>query len=139
MTKDNKFWITLGLIFILGSVVYAVPPKLNPLPSDYDTGITWQDAQKSDKPAIVNFYVDWCSACRKFAPILENLRKEFEQEYNFVIVKADDTKNASIVRQFRFYSYPSVFLFDGKNDKKVFLDQRKYFNMEEMRRELTDR
>jgi len=130
----TSLFFTLFLI----SACYAVPPKLNPVPSDFYTGITWDDAHKFEKPIVVNFYVDWCGACKRFAPNFDKLRKEFENKYSFVIVKTDDPKNINIVGQFPITSYPSVFIVDTKNNKKIFLEQRKYLKHDEMCEELNN-
>lgn len=130
--------LALCLLFLLNSASYAVPPKMNPLPSDYHTGISWQEAQKSDKPIIVNFYVDWCHYCKKFAPVFDKLRKEYKDKFSFVIIKSDDPKNASLAREFNIYSYPSVYLVDKNSDKKIFLNQQNYHNLEKMQEELNN-
>ncbi|OGI00356.1 MAG: hypothetical protein A2Y25_09480 [Candidatus Melainabacteria bacterium GWF2_37_15] len=136
MILKSKIWLIFSVIILCSSAAFAVPPKANPLPSDYHTGLTWEEAEKSNKPMVVNFYVDWCNYCRKFAPVFDKLRKEYEGKYNFVIVKTDDLKNEKIVKKHNIHSFPSVFLINKKKDKEVFINQQKYFNMQEMKQEL---
>ena len=136
MIFKSKTWLVFFAIIFFISAAFAVPPKVNPAPSDYHTGITWEEAEKSNKPMVVNFYVDWCNYCRKFAPNFDKLRKEYEGKYNFVIIKTDDVQNEKIVKKYNIHSFPSVFLINKKKDKNVFIDQQKYFNMQEMKKEL---
>lgn len=43
---------------------------------DYEKNKTeW--VYKGDKPAIVDFYADWCGPCKKVAPALEELASEY--------------------------------------------------------------
>ena len=80
--------------------------------------------------------MDWCNACRKFAPVFEKLRKEYKPKYNFVIIKTNNPKNKKVVKKYNIHSFPSVFLIDEKRNKTVFLEQKKYFNIESLKKEL---
>jgi thioredoxin len=43
---------------------------------DYEKNKTeW--VYKGDKPAIIDFYADWCGPCKKVAPALEELASEY--------------------------------------------------------------
>ncbi len=128
----------IAALFIFKQSGFAVLPRKNLVPSDYHTGITWQDAQKSEKPVIVNFYVDWCNACRRFAPVFENLRKQYSLEYNFVIVKADSPVNEKIISEFYIPGYPTVYLINSKENKKMRADFTKYHDIEEFKKEIND-
>ncbi len=134
----------LFLLCLLGLAVFtgfscpgfAIPPKKNPIPSDFHTGITWQEAQKNDKPIIVNFYVDWCGACKRFAPVFDKMRKLYESQYNFVIVKADSPMNREIVRDFYIPGYPTVYFVNNKENKKMRVDTRKLYDSESFKQEV---
>jgi len=129
--------IVLSLfVFITKQSADAVSPKRNPLPSDYATGLSWQEAQKSDKPMVINFYVDWCGACKRFAPLFDKYNKQYSSEYNFVIVKADCPKNKKFVRGFHIPGYPTVYLFNPEQDKKVRLKPEQSFVEKEFQKEL---
>ena len=42
---------------------------------DYENEKEWK--YLGDKPAIIDFYADWCKPCRMVAPTLEELQKEY--------------------------------------------------------------
>lgn len=43
---------------------------------DYEKNKTeW--VYKGDKPAIIDFYADWCGPCKKVAPVLEEMATEY--------------------------------------------------------------
>jgi|GEM_PF-1877023 len=128
----------LLIMFAFKFATFAVAPKKNPLPSDYNTGISWEEAEKINKPIAVLFYVDWCNYCRKFAPVFDDYRKKYSSEYNFVIVKSDAPENEKIVKQYYIPGYPTVYLVEKKKNRKNIIDPQKYFNNEEFTQELKD-
>ncbi|HBG48530.1 MAG TPA: hypothetical protein DDW90_03290 [Cyanobacteria bacterium UBA9971] len=123
-------------IFLKPESTSAVPPKINLVPSDYSTSMTWDKAQKLDKPIVVNFYVDWCHFCQGFAPVLDKLRQQYSSKYNFVFINCEDPKNAQVVKKFNINAYPSLFLVDKKKNKEIYIDNSKYQNFSLLKQEL---
>lgn len=136
----NLLSVTVLSIFIMSFVfqsdVFAVAPKKNPSPSDFHTGISWEEARQNEKSTIINFYVDWCSACKKFAPVFDNYRKQLKSEYNFVTIKADCPLNRKIVNNFDIPGYPTVYFIDKKQDKKQMVDFKNYFDTLKFKKEI---
>lgn len=69
---------------------------------------------EGDKPALIDFYADWCGPCRMAAPVLEELAKEYEGKIH--IYKIDTEKERELASVFGIQSIPA-FLFvpqDGK-------------------------
>ena len=63
---------------------------------------------EGDKPALIDFYADWCGPCRQAAPILEELAKEYEGQ--IYIYKIDTEKEQELAAVFGIRSIPA-FLF----------------------------
>ena len=59
-----------------------------------------------DKPAIFDFTATWCGPCKKLAPILEELAKEYKGKVN--IYKVDVDKCKDLAQAFRISSIPAV-------------------------------
>jgi len=59
-----------------------------------------------DKPAIIDFYADWCSYCKKLAPVLEELAKEFEGQ--LVIYKVNTDNEREIASTFGIRALPTL-------------------------------
>lgn len=69
-----------------------------------------------DKPAIVDFNATWCGPCRKIAPILDELGKEYEG--SIVIYKVDVDRNPELAKAFGISSIPAL-LFIPVNGEPV--------------------
>ena len=114
-TKINLiiiYFIVLAGIFMHSKCSYAVPPLKNPSPSDYSTTLTYDEAKKLNKPIVLYFYVNWCHYCKKFTPILNRARENYDSDFSFVFINCDNRENSSIVNQFRVRAYPTVYVVD---------------------------
>ena len=70
---------------------------------DYATETEW--SYKGDKPAIIDFYADWCGPCKMVAPILEQLSDENPE---ITIYKVDTEVERELSAVFQIRSIPSI-------------------------------
>lgn len=70
---------------------------------DYTTQKEWK--YQGDKPAIIDFYADWCGPCKMVAPILEELSDEYP---DLVIYKVDTEVEQELSAVFQIRSIPSM-------------------------------
>ncbi|WP_373016925.1 thioredoxin [Muriicola sp.] len=70
---------------------------------DYTKEKDWN--YKGDKPAIIDFYADWCGPCKMVAPILEELSEEHPE---MVIYKVDTEVERELSAVFQIRSIPSM-------------------------------
>lgn len=59
-----------------------------------------------ERPAIVDFYADWCGPCKMVAPILEQLSKDYEGKVD--IYKVNTDKEPELSNAFGISSIPSI-------------------------------
>ncbi len=59
-----------------------------------------------DKPAIIDFYADWCGPCKMVAPILEELAQEYDGQ--IYIYKVDTEAEQQLAGEFGIRSIPSL-------------------------------
>jgi len=71
---------------------------------DYENATEWK--YLGDKPAIVDFYADWCGPCKRIAPIMEELAEEYDGK--IVIYKVNTDKNRNLAAAFGIQSIPSI-------------------------------
>ncbi len=68
---------------------------------------------EGDKPTVIDFYADWCGPCKMVAPILEELKTEYEGKID--IYKIDTEQERELAAIFGIQSIPSL-LFIPLND-----------------------
>ena len=61
---------------------------------------------EGDKPCIIDFYADWCGPCKRVAPILEELAKEYGDK--IIIYKIDVDKENELAATFGIQSIPTI-------------------------------
>lgn len=115
-----------GIVILLMTVTVtsclAILPKANMKPSDYDLGVSYEQARKEDKPMIAVFYVDWCTYCKKFMPRLDKVRNINKDDFNIVLINVENPENESIAKDFKIGSFPTVYIVDEKYDNRVHID-----------------
>ncbi len=73
---------------------------------DYTQEKEWK--YKGTKPAIIDFYADWCGPCKMVAPVLEELAGEYKD--SLTIYKVDTEVEQELAAVFGIQSIPT-FLF----------------------------
>lgn len=73
---------------------------------------------KGDKPAIIDFYADWCSPCRMASPILEEISREYAGKVN--VYKIDTQKEQELASVFGIQSIPA-FLYIPVSGKPIMM------------------
>ena len=71
---------------------------------DYSTEKEWN--YKGERPAIIDFYADWCGPCKMVAPILEELSDEYAGKVD--IYKVDTEVEQELSAVFGIRSIPSL-------------------------------
>ena len=71
---------------------------------DFEANKDWKF--EGDKPAIIDFYADWCAPCRMVAPILEELKDEYGDKLD--IYKINTEQQQELAGMFGVQSIPSL-------------------------------
>ena len=73
------------------------------------------EVKSASVPVIVDFWAPWCAPCKKIAPILENLAKEYEGKIEIKKMNIDDNPNTP--SQYNVRGIPNMVFF--KNGEVV--------------------
>ncbi len=82
---------------------------------DYTQDKEWNF--KGDKPAIIDFYADWCGPCQMVAPIFEELAEEYKDD--IVIYKLDTEAEQELAAMFQIRSIPSILFIPRNGQPKM--------------------
>ena len=74
---------------------------------------------EAGKPAVIDFWAEWCGPCRMLTPIVKELSTEYEGRV--VVGKVDVDSNPGISAKFGIRNIPTLLFFKGGQvvDKQV--------------------
>ena len=92
---------------------------------NFDENKEWKF--EGDKPAIIDFYADWCGPCKMVSPILEELAKEYDGKVDIYKIDTEDQKE--LAASFGIRSIPSLLFIplDGKPQMAVGANTKEWF------------
>ena len=68
------------------------------------------------KPTYLEFYAEWCEVCREMAPEVTELKKDYDNEINFVFLNVDNPKWDKFIKQFKVNGIPQINIIDSNSN-----------------------
>lgn len=81
--------MALSVAVVLGLQTQSTTASLSELA---ETATPLEVATTNGKPTLVEFYANWCTTCQAMAADNEELRQEYGDRVNFVMLNVDNTK-----------------------------------------------
>ena len=122
---SNKFQRILIALFALFLIVFILFFKSSIFESTLklkNLGNLSMDpaiAFTNSKPTYLEFYAEWCEICKEMAPEVTELKKDFDNEINFVFLNVDNPKWDKFVKQFKVNGIPQINFIDSNSNLKA--------------------
>ena len=68
------------------------------------------------KSTYLEFYAEWCEICKEMATEVTELKKDFDNEINFVFLNVDNPKWDKYIKQFKVNGIPQINIFDSNSN-----------------------
>lgn len=86
------------------NVVQLTNEAFKKLIFNYEAGKEWK--YEGSKPAIIDFYADWCGPCRQLSPLVEEIAKEYAGK--IVVYKVDTDKETALSQSLGISGLPTL-------------------------------
>lgn len=83
--------------------------------------MTYDEASTQNKPIVILFYMDGCSACMEYKPIFRNYASKYSYKYNFV---EENIHNSIIASAFSLATVPAVGIINPVKNQGFKLDNQ---------------
>jgi thiol-disulfide isomerase/thioredoxin len=81
-----------------------------------ETSTPLEVALSNDKPTLMEFYADWCTACQAMAQDMSDLRQQYGDRVNFVMLNVDNSKWLPEMLSYRVDGIPHFVFLDNEGD-----------------------
>ena len=105
--------LTVALFFGLRTETSSVS-----LDAQAQTSAPLEVALSNGKPTLMEFYANWCTSCQAMAKDLGELKQEYADSVNFVMLNVDNNKWLPEMLRYRVDGIPH-FVYFGKNGEAI--------------------
>jgi thioredoxin 1 len=82
---------------------------------NYDINKEWKF--EGNKPAIIDFYADWCPPCRQLSPLVEEIAKEYSGKID--VYKVDTDKETTLAQALGIANLPTLLFIPAKGKPQI--------------------
>ena len=97
------------------SVVMLDNESFKKLIFNYEVNKEWK--YEGDKPAIIDFYADWCAPCRQLSPLVDEIAKEYAGK--IVVYKVDTEKERALSQSIGITGLPTLLFIPATGKPQV--------------------
>ena len=120
--KYKNFFLTLLVFFLITFILIFNSNNFKStlqLRNFGDLSMDPEIAFTNGNPTYLEFYAEWCEVCKKMAPEVIELKKNFENEINFVFLNVDNPKWDKFIKKFKVNGIPQINIFDSNSNLKL--------------------
>jgi thiol-disulfide isomerase/thioredoxin len=119
-TRIRNFLIALVAIALGVALFFGLQTETGAtsLDTQAENSTPLEVALTNGKPTLMEFYANWCTSCQAMAKDLGELKQQYADSVNFVMLNVDNTKWLPEILNYQVDGIPH-FVFLGQNGKAI--------------------
>lgn len=119
-TRVRNFLIALVAIALTIALFFGLRTETTSVSLDAqaESATPLEVALSNDKPTLMEFYANWCTSCQAMAKDLGELKEQYGDKMNFVMLNVDNNKWLPELLRYRVDGIPH-FVFLDKTGKAI--------------------
>jgi thiol-disulfide isomerase/thioredoxin len=132
--RQKIFLVILSLFLVVSLFFFRTGFKANEMLDQLaKNSLEPEIALSNGKPTVLEFYADWCEACKEMAPDMVNAEKLNSNKIDIVLLNVDNSRWFDLIDKYDVNGIPQLTFFDDKGEFKGFsLGVRKYSELNEI-------
>ena len=79
-----------------------------------------EQALSNGRPTVLEFYADWCEACKEMAPDMVDVKKQNSNKVDVVLLNVDNSRWVDFIDKYDVNGIPQLNFFNDKGESKGF-------------------
>ncbi|HEY9635138.1 MAG TPA: thioredoxin family protein [Coleofasciculaceae cyanobacterium] len=119
-TRIRNFLIALVAIALAAALFLGLQTETDTASLDAQAAesTSLEVALSNGKPTFMEFYANWCTSCQAMAKDLDELKQQYADSVNFVMLNVDNSKWLPEILKYRVDGIPH-FVYMGKEGKAI--------------------
>lgn len=115
MNKWTRIAVICVLLIVVVSILF-IKQRGNTSSVTQKADISSESEQKKSLPQLIDLGADKCIPCKMMAPILEELEKEYDNQFEVVFI--DVWKNPDAAKPYKIKLIPTQIFYDKNGEEK---------------------
>ena len=114
---QKYFLVFLSILLVISLLFFRNGFKANAMLDQLaKNSLLPEQALSNGRPTVLEFYADWCEACKEMAPDMIDAKKQNSNKVDVVLLNVDNPRWSDLIDKYNVNGIPQLNFFDKKGE-----------------------